>query len=140
MGNSEVREAGSGMVSNLESGPASSGVNNRVMLIGPTGLQIPLEVTADRAMRRRGLLGRDSLEGALLIDKCRSVHTLQMRFALDVAFVSLDESALRINAMVVMATGRFGLPRLRSNAVLEAQAGSFAKWGLGAGQVWSIAS
>jgi uncharacterized protein len=128
------------MVNSAERGSTAPVPRARTLLIGPTGLQVPLEITADRSMRRRGLLGRDSLEGALLIDKCRSVHTLRMRFALDVAFVSLDESALRINMMIVMVTGRFGLPRLRSNAVLEAQAGSFAKWGVAVGQVWSIDS
>jgi uncharacterized protein len=108
------------------------------MLTGPNGMQTPLETTANRAMRRRGLLGREKLEGALLIDRCRSVHTLRMRFALDVAFVTLDEGALTINELITMVPGRLGLPRFGSNAVLEAEAGSFGAWGLEVGQRWSI--
>jgi uncharacterized protein len=110
----------------------------KLFLKGPNGEAVPLEQTVNRAMRRRGLLGRDSLNGALLIDRCRSVHTIGMRFALDVAFVSLTERVLAINSITTMATGRFGLPRFRSNAVLEAEAGSFVLWGLMAGQRWVL--
>jgi uncharacterized protein len=109
-------------------------------LVGPSGLRVPLEQTANRAERRVGLLGRDALNGALLIDKCRSVHTIGMRFALDVAFVTLNERILTIDSTVSMPTGRFGLPRFRSNAVLEAQAGAFSRWNLQAGQCWTIES
>ena len=46
---------------------------------------------ADRpAERMRGLLGQGSFEGALLLPRTRSVHTLMMRFALDVAYLSAD--------------------------------------------------
>ncbi len=129
-------------------------------LVGPTGFRVPLEQTVTRADRRKGLLQRDGLEGVFLIDRCRSVHTIGMRFALDVAFVSLDtpgpidptqpqdpslplEQSARtigvsINRVISMPTNRFGLPRLGSNAVLEAEAGSFARWGLEPGQRWSI--
>ena len=44
------------------------------------------EVAADRKTRRRGLLGRDGLEGVLVIEPCRQVHTFGMRFSIDVAF------------------------------------------------------
>ncbi len=107
-------------------------------LVGPKGVRIPLEKTVNRAQRRRGLLRRGSLDGALLIDQCRSVHTVGMRFAIDVAFVSLQARSLTIHSTVTMHTNRFGLPRLRSNAVLEAEAGSFARWDLQAGQSWGI--
>ena len=107
-------------------------------LVAGSGLRVPLEQTANRSERRRGLLGRDALNGALLIDKCRSVHTVGMRFALDVAFVSLNERTLTINSTLSMPTGRFGLPRFRSNAVLEAEAGAFSRWNLQAGQRWTI--
>jgi uncharacterized protein len=110
----------------------------KLLLKGPGGVAVPLERTLNRAMRRRGLLGRDGLNGALLIDRCRSVHTVGMRFALDVAFVSLTERVLTINSITTMPTGRFGLPRFRSNAVLEAEAGSFVLWGLMAGQRWGL--
>jgi uncharacterized protein len=108
------------------------------ILIGQHGVRIPLEQTMNRAARRRGLLKRDGFDGALLIDRCHSVHTVGMRFAIDVAFVSLEGRSLTINATTTMPTGRFGLPRFRSNAVLEAEAGSFVRWDLHAGQVWTV--
>ncbi len=109
-------------------------------LVSPKGIRIPLEQTTNRALRRRGLLGRNSLDGALLIDKCRSVHTVGMRFAIDVAYVSVDARSLTINAVVSMPTSRLGLPRFTSNAVLEAEAGSFAEWDLRTGQRWCLES
>ena len=44
----------------------------------------------------RGLLGRDGIEGALLLRPARSVHTFRMRFAIDVAFCDRDLRVLRV--------------------------------------------
>ena len=89
-----------------------------------------LEVAATRADRRRGLLGRDGIEGALLLRPARSVHTIGMRFPLDVAWCDRD--------LVVLRTARLGRhrlsrPVLRAHAVLEAEAGTFARWQLAVG-------
>ena len=46
-----------------------------------------VEVARSRAARRKGLLGRDGIDGALLLTPARSVHTLGMRFDIDVAFL-----------------------------------------------------
>ena len=43
-----------------------------------------VEVASTHADRVRGLLGRDGLEGGLLLPRCRSVHTMGMRFPIDV--------------------------------------------------------
>ncbi|MFC7217234.1 DUF192 domain-containing protein [Streptomyces polyrhachis] len=88
---------------------------------------IPLEIAASYRARTRGLLGRDGIEGALLLTPAGSVHTVRMRFAIDVAYLSRD---LTVLAVVTMAPGRLGLPRLRSRHVLEAQAGQMAAWGI----------
>ncbi|MFE6834729.1 DUF192 domain-containing protein [Streptomyces sp. NPDC057705] len=92
--------------------------------------RIPLEVAASYRARTRGLLGRDGIEGALLLTPAGSVHTFRMRFAIDVAY--LDRN-LRVLAVVTMPPGRLGLPRLRSRHVLETAAGAMAGWGLRAG-------
>ena len=89
-----------------------------------------LEVADSGRARRRGLLGRDELDGALLLRPCRSVHTVGMRFPIDVAWCDRD--------LVVLRTARLGRhrvsrPVLRSSAVVEATAGSFARWGLAVG-------
>ena len=44
------------------------------------------EVAVTRGQRRRGLTGRDALDGVLVIRPCRQVHTFGMRFPIDVAF------------------------------------------------------
>ena len=48
------------------------------------------EVADSRSARRRGLLGRDGLDGALVIQRCRWIHTLGMRFPIDVAYLDHD--------------------------------------------------
>ena len=45
--------------------------------------------------RLRGLLGRKSLEGALVIEPCTSIHTFFMKFAIDAAFLRRDGTVVR---------------------------------------------
>jgi uncharacterized membrane protein (UPF0127 family) len=89
-----------------------------------------LELAETRADRRRGLLGRDGIEGALLLRPGRSVHSLGMRFPLDVAWCDRD---LRVLRVAHLPRHRVTRPVLRSRAVLEAEAGSFGRWGLTVG-------
>lgn len=90
----------------------------------------PLEIAVSHRARSRGLLGRDGLEGGLLLPGARQVHTFRMRFAIDVAHVAADG---RVLAVTTMPPGRLGAWRLRSRAVLEAEAGAFATWGIAPG-------
>lgn len=90
------------------------------------------ETATDRRARRRGLLGRDGLEGALLIDRCRWVHTVGMKFPIDVAFLDADGLVIRT---VQMPRHRVGLPVMRARSVIEAEAGAFARWGVHVGAV-----
>ncbi|MCW7946770.1 hypothetical protein AAW14_33505 [Streptomyces hygroscopicus] len=92
-----------------------------------TPAPVPLEIARSARARRRGLLGRDGVAGALLLSPASAVHTLGMRFAIDVAH--LDRS-LRVIAVRTMRPGRIGLPRLRARHVLEAEAGSMERWGI----------
>ncbi|MEU7132076.1 DUF192 domain-containing protein [Streptomyces sp. NPDC046261] len=89
--------------------------------------RIPLEIAASYRARTRGLLGRDSVEGALLLTPASSVHTFRMRFPIDVAHLSRDLTVLSVRTM---RPGRLGAPRLRARHVLEAEAGAMARWGL----------
>ncbi len=89
-----------------------------------------LEVAEERRSRRRGLLGRDGIEGALLLRPARAVHTVGMRFAIDVAFCDAD---LRVVRTVTMPRNRVGRPCLKARCVLEAEAGTFAHWELRTG-------
>ena len=86
-----------------------------------------LEVADTFGQRFKGLLGREGTPGALLIRPARSVHTLGMRFPIDVAFCSRDLEVLDI---VVMNRHRIGRPRLRAHCVIEAEHGAFERWQL----------
>jgi uncharacterized membrane protein (UPF0127 family) len=91
---------------------------------------VRLEVAASYRTRRRGLLGRDGTAGALLLTPCRAVHTLGMRFAIDVAYLDRSLTVLRVETL---RPGRMPLPRLAARHVLEAEAGAMAGWGVRVG-------
>ncbi|WP_419919038.1 DUF192 domain-containing protein [Candidatus Poriferisocius sp.] len=87
-----------------------------------------VEVATGWWERARGLLGRDGSDDVvLLLRPACSVHTLGMRFPIDVAHLDRNLVVLRV---VTMGCHRIGLPVWRARAVLEAKAGSFARWGL----------
>jgi uncharacterized membrane protein (UPF0127 family) len=90
------------------------------------------EVLTSRRHRGRGLLGRDGLEGAVVLDKTKWVHTLAMRFPLDVAYLDGDGVVLKT---VRMRRHRVGMPVWRARRVIEAEAGAFGRWGLHVGDV-----
>ncbi|MFF4970770.1 DUF192 domain-containing protein [Streptomyces sp. NPDC001083] len=92
-----------------------------------TSAPVPLELAESARARRRGLLGRDGIEGALLLGPASAVHTLGMRFTIDVAYL---DRGLRVLAVRRMRPGRLGLPRPRSRYVLEAEAGAMERWGV----------
>lgn len=95
------------------------------------------DVAAAPAERRRGLLRRDGIDGALVIDPCRWVHTVGMRFPVDVAFLDADGVVLKT---VQMARHRLGAPVPRARRVVEAEAGAFARWGVHVGMTLEIRS
>ncbi len=88
------------------------------------------EVAEGFSARSRGLLGRPGYDGAMVLPRTRAVHTLGMRFAIDVAFCDKD--------MVVVGTTRLPpwritLPRRGGRSIVEAEAGAFERWGLRVG-------
>ena len=94
-----------------------------------------LEVADGFGSRLRGLLGRDGIDGVLLLRPARSVHTLGMRFPIDVAFC---DDQLRVLRVVTMSRHRIGRPCLKARCVLEAEAGAFAHWELRTGDQLEI--
>jgi uncharacterized protein len=79
------------------------------------------------AERRRGLLGRDTVAGAMFFPGVRSVHTIAMRFAIDVAHINRNGQVL---AVQTMRPWRLGRTVREAAGVLEAAAGAFAAWGV----------
>lgn len=88
------------------------------------------EVTRTRRERGRGLLGRDGYTGALVFRPCRQVHTVGMRFAIDVAFCDADGVVLRARCM---KPWRISPIVWRSAFVIEAESAAFERWGLRTG-------
>jgi uncharacterized membrane protein (UPF0127 family) len=89
-----------------------------------------LEIARGRAARGRGLLGREGIDGALLLPRTRSVHTMWMRFPIDVAFCDGD---MRVLDTLFLRPNRVSRPRLRARCVIEAEAGAFDRWRLAPG-------
>ena len=81
-------------------------------------------VTTSLFARMRGLLGRKSLgsDTAMVIDPCSSIHTLGMRFAIDVLFL---DSKNRITAIARdVKPGRFWVSGgWHVRRVIESEAG-----------------
>lgn len=55
-----------------------------------------LRVLGSWVERMRGLLGTGPGVPAVLLPRCRSIHTYGMRYAIDVAFVAGDGTVLRV--------------------------------------------
>ena len=88
------------------------------------------EVAVTRRSRRRGLRGRATLEGVLVLRPCRQVHTFGTRFPLDVAFCDRDGFVLH---MTHLAPRRISRPVPRAYFAIEANSGCFDRWGLAVG-------
>lgn len=76
-----------------------------------------------RTERRHGLLGQDSLDvsAAVVLSPCWSIHTMFMRFPIDVVFVDRDGRAVRI--VRELAPWRIAVAP-RAHAAIELPAGS----------------
>jgi uncharacterized membrane protein (UPF0127 family) len=97
--------------------PRLAGLERRAL---PGGLT--LLVAGDRRSRRRGLAHLDALAPghALLFERCRSVHTIGMRFALDLVWLDADGALVREDRAVAPWCLR---TCLSAHAVVEAAAG-----------------
>jgi uncharacterized protein len=93
------------------------------------------EVAVTRKQRRKGLLGRDGLEGALVLRPCRQVHTFRMHFPIDVAFCDRDGFVLHVASL---APWRMSRPVPRAYFAIEASAGAFDRWKLVVGDIVEV--
>ncbi len=93
-------------------------------------IEVSVEVAETLWARTVGLLGRSGVDGVMLLLQTRWIHTVGMRFSVDVAY--LDRSLRVVDVVAGMRPWRVGRPR-RCWAVLEAGAGTFEHWGLEVG-------
>ncbi|MFC7806985.1 DUF192 domain-containing protein [Streptomyces olivaceus] len=112
------------------------GVGMLVVGEGLDRVRVPLEIAGSYRARTKGLLGRDAVDGAMLLTPANSVHTFRMRMPIDVAYL---DRRLTVIAVRTMRPGRLGRPRVRSRHVLEAEAGAMERWGVRVGARVEIA-
>ena len=93
------------------------------------------EVAADRAQRRRGLIGRDVVDCAMVLRPCRQVHTFGMRIPVDVVWCDNGGRVLRV---ATVRPARVTRVVLRAHFIVEADAGAAARWGLRVGDVLEV--
>ena len=102
---------------------------------------LTLLIAGDRRSRRRGLAHLDAAAlpagWALGFERCRSVHTIGMRFALDLVWVDADGAVVRLDRAVGPRRVR---TCLAARGVVEAAAGEgetfAAALAAGGGAVW----
>ena len=97
------------------------------LMNGRTGSVVAsdVEIALTRHARRRGLLGRGGLApcSALVLAPCAAVHTMFMRFTIDVIFVDREGRALRI--VPSLPPWRAAMKTF-AHAVIELPAGTLA--------------
>jgi len=89
-----------------------------------------------RRERNIGLLGTDSIDGALWITRCNWVHCFRMRHTIDVVYVGRRG---RVVAVTTMPPNRMGMPRPLARAVVEMRQGDVSRLGIHRGSVLAAA-
>lgn len=90
----------------------------------------PVDVAMRPGERRRGLVGLAHYRRILVLRPARQIHTFGMHFAIDVAWCDRAGTVLRVARI---APNRLSAWVCRAHFVLEAQAGAFARLGIGPG-------
>lgn len=102
-------------------------------LVSGERVLVSLEVIDSARGRARGLLGRSSIDGAVMLVPAKSVHTVGLKFPIDVVYCRRLKSgateadrleSYEVMAAVTMSRQRVGMPRLKANAVIELEAGA----------------
>ncbi len=93
------------------------------------------ELADSRRARRRGLIGRDCVEGAFVLSHCRTVHTFGMRFSIDVAFCDRHGIVVHTATLRPWRVSRYVA---KSAFVIEAQAGCLDRWRLTVGDAVEV--
>lgn len=92
-------------------------------------------VAETRHERRRGLIGEDDPQFALIIPRCKWVHTFGVRCALDIAYLNDESQVVKLQRL---APWRLPLPVPAAHSVVEAKSGSFDRWGLRIGDTLEV--
>ena len=90
----------------------------------------PAEIAATARARRRGLIGRDRVDGAFVLEPCRQIHTFGMQMPIDVIWRDRGGCVLRITKV---APRRVTRVVWRARSVIEAAEGAARRWELAVG-------
>jgi uncharacterized protein len=85
---------------------------------------------AESPAERGALRGRNGCEGALHLDGVRSVHTVGMKFPIDVAFLSTDLTVVRVARL---KPWRVAVGGRAVRSAVETEAGALERWGVRVG-------
>lgn len=93
-----------------------------------------IEMAETARERTRGLLGRSSLSTGhtMWLAPCRLIHTIGMRFAIDVVFLDRDARVVAISERI--PSFRLAWGGWRARGVLEFAAGEVARLRISSGQ------
>ncbi len=105
-------------------------MSSRAWLVRGTQVLASAEVAQTFGERARGLLRRDGVEGVLVLGPARSIHTLGMRFTIDVAWCDDELHVLRT---ATVRPWRVTRPVRGAALVIEAEAGALERWGVAVG-------
>ena len=92
-------------------------------------------IAATRTERRRGMKALPDASIPLVIPRCRWVHSLGMRFPVDVVYLDAHDAVLTVRHL---RPNRVALPVPRAARVIETEPGAFARWGLAVGDTVEI--
>lgn len=114
-------------------------MSNALTLSLPSG-NLQVELANTWVKRFFGLMGRRPLAAnqALLLEPCTDIHTMWMRFPIDVIFLNRDNKVLRIRNDV--RPFRFCMAPKGTYKVLEMTAGNVTPTGISLDDVLNFAS
>lgn len=103
-----------------------------VLTVKGSRTETPVWTALTRKERNTGLLGTDSLSGALWITRCNWIHTFGMQYALDLVY--LDRRG-KVVSVCTTPPRRQGLPRFRASSTVEMPAGMASELGIKRGDL-----
>jgi uncharacterized protein len=87
--------------------------------------------------RRRGLIGHTSIDSALVISPCKWIHTIGMKFAIDVLYLDATGLVVKTEHLEPM---RVAAPVGRSKTIVELPSGSIERFGVRVGDLIEVRS